>query len=321
MRRRELFALAAGAAIVGPASSLAQATTIARVGVLVVGSPGSDTFWRLFQEALRARGYVEGRNIRFEFRSDGGQEDRLPALAAELVRSRVDVIVTWFTPAATAAKQATRDIPIVMAVAGDPVATGLVENLSHPGGNITGMAGVAAELSGKIVEFIHDLLPSAHRVAALVNMPDPFSKPFLAQVQHGGKAAGIAIDAVAINRPEELDAAFAGLAKNRPDAIVVQPSLPIERSARLALDNRLPAGCALRAFAEAGGLLSYWFAEAELYGQAADYVIKILHGAKPAELPVQQPTKFELVVNLKTAEALGITVPQALLMRADEVIQ
>ncbi len=322
MKRRQLIAfLAGGAAAALPLVGAAQQPKLPTLGVLVVGSPGSETFWRLFKQALRERGYVEGKNIRFEFRSDEGDESRLPALAAELVRLKVDVIVTWFTPAATAAKQATREIPIVMAVAGDPVATGLVKSLARPGGNVTGISGVAAVLSAKTVEFIHDLLPSAHRVVALVNAPDPFSKPFLAQIQRAGAAVGMTIDAVMIREPAELDATFQALAKERSDAVIVQPSLPIRRAAQLALKYRVPAVCALRAFVDEGGLMSYWFSEADMYRLAADDVVKILKGAKPADLPVQQPTKFELVVNLKTAKTLGLTVPQSLLARADEVIE
>ena len=321
MRRRDLFYLLGGAAASWPRAGAAQPAKVPLIGVLVVGSPGSDKFWRLFQEALRRLGYVEGKTVRFEFRSDRGEASRLPELAAELVRLKPDVIVTWFTPAATAAKQATGDIPIVMAPAGDPIATGLVESLARPGGNVTGISGVAAQLSGKIIEFFGDLLPAGRRLSVLVNASDPFSKPFLEHIRLAADTGGKTIDAVTIGDAAALDAAFAAMERSRPDGIIVQPSLPVARTAQLALKSRIPAACALRAFADAGGLMSYWFAEADMYGSAAVFVDKILKGAKPADLPVQQPDRFELVINLLTAKTIGVTVPQSLLARADEVIE
>jgi putative ABC transport system substrate-binding protein len=187
---------------------------------------------------MRKLGYIDGQTVRFEFRSDQGQASRLPDLAAELVRLKVDLIVTWFTPAARAAKQVTSDIPIVMALAGNPVETGLVESLSRPGGNVTGMAGVTAELAGKNLELIRELLPSAQHIAALANAPDPFSTPFVEQIRHTGAATGTTIDAIMIHGAEELEAAFPAMQKDRPDAIIVQPSLPTKRAAELALKYR-----------------------------------------------------------------------------------
>jgi putative ABC transport system substrate-binding protein len=320
-RRAFLAALAGGAALARPRGTRAQPAKVPAIGVLVVGAPSSDRFWRLFRDALHELGYVEGQTVRFEYRSDQGQAGRLPDLAAELVRLKVDVIVAWFTPAATAAKQATRDIPIVMAAVGDPVATGLVESLARPGGNITGIAGMAADLAGKCVELLRDLLPSAHRMAALVNAPDPFSKPFLDKLRLDGEATGTAIEPTMVGESQDLDAAFLALEKHRPDAVIVQPSLPIKRVAELALQYRMPAASAFRPFAEQGGLMSYWFAEADTYRRTAVFVDKILKGAKPGDLPVEQPTKFELVINLKTAKALGLSLPPAVLLRADEVIE
>ena len=321
MKRGEFITVVGGAAVVWPFAVRAQQSKVPTIGVLVVGVPGSETFWRLFQEALRDLGYVGGQTVRFELRSDQGEVGRLPELAAELVRSKVDVIVTWFTPAAVAAKQATREIPIVMAVAGDPVANGLVESLSRPGGNVTGMSGVGAELSGKTLEFVRDMLPAARRVAALANAPDPFSKPFLEQVKLAASAVALQIDPVLIGNAGELDAAFAGMEKERPDAIIAQPSLPTRRVAQLALQYRIPAICALRSFADEGGLMSYWFTEVDLYHRAAIIVDKVLKGAKPADIPIEQPTKFEVVLNLKTASELGIEVPTAILLRADKLIE
>jgi putative ABC transport system substrate-binding protein len=315
-----MFALAL-AIFVAPLATEAQPARVPTIGVLVVGSPSSEKFGRLFRDGMRDLGYIEGQSVRFEFRSDQGQAGRLPALAAELVQLRVDVIVAWFTPAATAVKQATRAIPIVCAICGDPVGTGLVESLARPGGNLTGMSGMAAELAGKGVELIRELSPSVHRVAALGNASDPFSKPFLEQIQLAGTATATTIQPIMIRGPEELDAAFAALESDRPDAVIVQPNLPIKRVAELALQYHMPAVSTFRPFAEEGGLMSYWVAEADIYRRAAVFVDKILKGAKPADLPVEQPTKFELVINLKTAQALGLTIPPTLLFQADEVIR
>jgi putative ABC transport system substrate-binding protein len=321
MRRRDLLALLGSAAAAWPTIGAAQRAKVPTIGVLVVGAPGSQQFWRLFREDLRALGYVEGQSVRFEFRSDEGQASRLPELAAELVHLKVDIIVTWFTPAALAAKHATSEIPIVMAAAGDPVATGLVQSLARPGGNVTGNAGVGADLAGKCVELIRDMLPSAHRVAALVNAPDPFSKPFLEKIQRGGAATGTTIDPILIRNTEELEAAFLAMEKSRPDAVIVQPSLPTKRAAELALKYRIPAVSFVRAIAEEGGLMTYSAPVAVAYQRAAVFVDKILKGAKPADLPAEQPTRFELVINMKTANALGLTIPPAFLARADEVIE
>ena len=320
IRRREFITLLGGAAATWPLAARAQQQKVPTIGVLVVGAPGWEQFWRLFRDAMRQTGYVEGRSVRYEFRSDQGQMGRLPELAAELVRLNVDLIVTWFTPAALAAKAATRDIPIVMALAGDPVANGLVDSLNRPGGNVTGMSGVNAELGGKSVELIREMLPSTHRISALANAPDPFSKPFLEQIEAGGRATGIVIDAKML-RAEELEAAFANMGKERPDAVIVQPSLPAKRVAELAAKYRIPAVSTLGPFAELGGLMSYAPVLAYLYRRAAVYVDKILKGAKPGDLPVEQPTQFELIINMRTAKALGLTMPSSLLARADEVIE
>ena len=320
IRRREFIALLGGAATGWPRAARAQQRKVPTVGVLVVEAPGWEQFWRLFRDAMRQTGYVEGQSIRYEFRSDQGQIGRLPELAAELVRLNVDLIVTWFTPAALAAKAATRDTPIVMALAGDPVANGLVDSLNRPGGNVTGMSGVNAELGAKSVELVREMLPSTRRIAALANAPDPFSKPFLEQIEAGGRATGITID-VKMLRAEELETAFAEMGKARPDAAIVQPSLPAKRAADLAAKYRIPAVSTLGPFAELGGLMSYAPSLDYLYRRAAVYVDKILKGAKPGDLPVEQPTQFELIINMKTAKALGLTVPPSLLARADEVIE
>jgi putative ABC transport system substrate-binding protein len=320
MRRRE-FLTFASVAVLSPLASAAQQPKVPTIGALVIGNTDPEEFWRVFRQGLRDLGYVEGQNIRFEFRSAEGQANRLPELAAELVRLKVDVIVTWFTPPTQAAKQATRQIPIVMADAGDPVGMGLVASLARPGGNVTGIAGMTAELSGKCIELIREMLPAARRVTALANATDPFSKPFLEQVQLGGEATGTTINPIKISSREEFEAAFAAMEKERPDAVIVQPSLPSKRAAELALKHHVPAVSVPRRFAEEGGLMSYSPRIADLYRKAAVYVDKILKGAQPADLPLEQPTIFELVINLKTAKALGLTVPPIFLARADELIE
>ena len=322
MRRREFMSLFGAAAAVWPLAGRAQQPAkLPTVGALVLGSTDPEQFWREFRQGLRELGYVEGQHIRFEFRSAQGQANRLPELAAELVRLKVDVIVTWFTPPTQAAKQATHEIPIVMAETGDPIGTGLVASLPRPGGNVTGMASVAAELAGKSVQLIRDMLPSARRVTALANATDPFSKPFLEQIQLGGEATGTAINPVRISNNEEFESAFAAMERDRPDAIIVQPSLPSKRAAELALQHRVPAVSVPRWFVDEGGLMSYSAIYADLFRKAAVYVDKILKGAQPADLPVEQPTRFQLVINMKTANALGLTIPESFLSRVDEMIE
>jgi putative ABC transport system substrate-binding protein len=320
-RRRDVIAFLGAAAVYWPFGSAAQQAKTPTIGVLVVGSPGSERFWRLFRESMRELGYIEGQSVRYEFRSDEGRLSRLPELAVELVRLKVDIIVTWFTPAARAAKQATSEIPIVMALTGNPVETGLVESLARPGGNITGISNQGSELAGKTVELTHEMLPSARRMIALVNAPDPFSKPFLERVRLGGEATGMTIDPILIHSTEEFEAAFAAMEKQPPDAVIVQPSLPTKRAAELSLKYRIPAVSFNRAIVEAGALMTYGVVEAVVYRRVAVFVDKILKGAKPADLPVEQPTRFELVINMKTANALGLTIPPAFLARADEVIE
>ena len=322
MRRRKFIALLGGAAAMRALAAQAQQPKMPTIGALVIGNINPEQFWREFRQGLRDLGYVEGQNIRFEFRSAEGHLERLPELAAELVRLKVDIIVTWFTPTALAAKQATDKIPIVMAETGDPIGTGLVASLPRPGGNVTGIASATAELAGKSVQLIRDMLPSARRVTALANATDPFSKPFLEQIKLGGEATGTMIDTVSISNSEELEIAFASMEQDRPDAVIVQPSLPSKRAAELALKHGVPAVSVPRWFAEEqGGLMSYSARYVDLFRKAAVYVDKILKGAQPADLPVEQPTKFEFILNLKTAKALGIEVPATLLARADAVIE
>src|SRR5260221_2750670 len=265
MGRGEFIGLLGGAGVVRPLAAHAQQPKMPTIGALVIGNTDPEEFWRVFRQGLRDLGYVEGQNIRFEFRSAEGQANRLPELAAELVRLKVDVIVTWFTPPTQAAKQATRQIPIVMADAGDPVGMGLVASLARPGGKVTGIAGMTAELSGKCIELIREMLPAARRVTTLANSTDPFSKPFLEQIQLGGEATGTTINPIKISSREEFEAAFAAMEKERPDAVIVQPSLPSKRAAELALKHHVPAGSVPRRVAEEGGAVSFNPRSFELY--------------------------------------------------------
>lgn len=314
------MSVVSGAMAARPLVARAQESKVPTIGVLVVGTSGSEQFWRIFREALRELGYVEGRNIRFEFRSDQGQASRLPELAADLVQLKVNVIVARFTPATRAARQATRDIPIVMALTGNPVENGLVDSLARPGGNVTGISTVGAELAGKCVELIRELLPSAQRIAVLTNAPDPFSKPFLEQVSLRGAATRTTIDPIMVHSADELETAFRTMEKKRPAAVIVQPSLPIKRAAELALRYRIPAVSFVHGMVEEGILMTYGAAETDVYRRAAQFVDRILKGAKPGDLPVEQPNKFDLVINGKTAKTLGLKIPPSLLLRAERVI-
>lgn len=321
MDRRRFLQTVSASLLTPPLAVEAQPAKGQTIGILMVQSLGVEQFRRQFREALRRRGYVEAQNIRFEFRSDEGDRNRLPELAAELVRLKVDVIVARLTPAGTAAKQATHVIPIVCAPCGNPVETGLVASLARPGGNVTGVASVGSELARKTIHFIRDMLPSARRVAALANAPDPFSTPFAESIRLGGKDAGIAIDVMMLQSPQEVDAAFAALQRARPDAVIVQPTLDLKSCATLALKYRLPAASIFTEFVEEGGLMSYAASDADVYDSVASFTDKILKGAKPADLPIEQPTNFRLIINGRTAKALGLTIPPLILARADEVIE
>ena len=319
MRRRAFIAILGGAAARPRAVWAQQPGKKPVIGYLIPANP--EPVFGYFKEGLQKLGYVEGRNMHIEFRSAEGKSERLADLAAELVRLKVDILVAAQTPAITAAKKATDQIPIVMAGAGDPVGTGLIASLSRPGGNITGTSSTTAEVGGKVLELIREVLPSAKRVAVLVNAPDPFAKPFLEQLQTPARTIMLEILPMMIRDTAELSAAFPAMVKRRTDAVIVQPSLPRKAAAELSLKYRLPAVAPSGAFPEEGGLMSYAATVADVHRETAAYVDKILKGAKPADLPVQQPTRFELVVNLRTAKALGITVPRTILLRADRVIE
>ena len=265
---------------------------------------------------------VEGHNITFEFRSAGGRLDRLPELAAELVRLKVDVIVALYVPCALAAKQATREIPIVI-IAADPVETGVVPSLAHPGENITGVSLMSAVFIGKCIELFRDMLIATRHVAVLANAADPlFAKLVLDQAELAGRITGIEIQPIMVRGPdEELDVAFAAMVKGQADAIVIQGSLSTKRIAALAIEHRLPAASTTRAFTDVGGLMSYGADGPALFRLGAKFVHRILQGRRPKELPIEQPTKFELAVNLKTAKAMGLPIPESFLLRADALIE
>ena len=292
-----------------------------RIGALVIGNADAPSFLTELRKGLRDLGRIEGQNYAIELRSAEGQLGRLPQLAAELVGLKVDVIVALFTPCALAAKQATHEIPIVI-LSGDPIGTGLVQSLSRPGANVTGLSQMGAETHAKCIELFRDMLPSARRIAVIANAADPvFAKSFLDQAHRAGSGTGSEIISITIRGPDELEAGFATAVKEKADAVVYQASLPTKRAADLAIAHRLPAATIIRAFAEVGGLMAFGADAPSLNRRAATFVDKILRGEKPADIPVEQPTKFNLVINLKTAKTIGVTVPPTLIARADEVIE
>ena len=316
VNRREFITLLGSAAAAWPLAARAQ-QKVHRIGLLLVRGPEP---MGPFREALRDLGYVEGNTIQIEMRSAEGQEARLQELAAELVRSKIDVLVASLTPAALAAKAATRDIPIVMAPAGEPIRTGLVASLARPGGNVSGVSGTGAKLGAKGLEVIRDILPSAHRVAVLASAKDPFSKFFVEQIQQGGRAVDFDILPALVHDDEQLDEIFSTLSRERPDGVIIQVTLPV-RAVELALKHHIPAFSHQKSLAVAGVLATYSASFAERGRKIAFYVDKMLKGANPADLPVQEPDTFELTINLKTAKALGLTISPTLLARADEVIE
>ena len=318
MRRREFISLSVGASVGWSLAARAQQAKMPRIGILLVA--GSEVLGP-FQQALRDLGYIEGKTIQIDMRSAEGSANLLPELAAELVRSQVDVIVASQTPAIMAAKNATRDIPIVMAPAGDPIALGFIASLARPGGNITGLSATNDELAAKSLELILEIIPAARRVGVLGNASDPFVKSFLEHIQQAAPMVRLDIQPIIIRGEDELEDAFAAMARERSDAIVVQSSLPVKLTVDLALKYRLPSFSAQTSDAHAGRLATYSASFAERSRQIAGYVDNILKGAKPSDLPVQQPTKFELVINLKTAKTLGMVISTSLLTRADEVVE
>jgi putative ABC transport system substrate-binding protein len=325
--RRAFIATLAGGLLAAPLAAEAQAPTkVPRIGFLSGRSPADNPHnLESFRQGLRELGYVEGQNIAIEYRFAENRPERLPALAAELVRLKVDVIVTAGPPAPQVAKQATRTIPIVFAVGNDPVADGLVTNIARPGGNITGLAAIAAEVVGKQLELLKEVAPKVSRVAILQNPNHPGHPTVLREAEDPARTLRLQLQIVQASNPAQIDAAFASMRSQRAGGVLVlRDGLFLAQRtqiAALAAKSHLAAVYGLREHVEAGGLMAYGANVPVLYRRAATYVDKILKGAKPGDLPVEQPTKFELVINLKTAKALGLTIPPSLLQRADEVIQ
>jgi putative ABC transport system substrate-binding protein len=324
-RRAFLGVAAAGSLIAMPAVARAQqAGKVHRVGFLSLQS-GLTSTTEAFPKEMRELGYVEGRNLIIEYRWAARKEERLPELAAELVRLKVEVIVTAAAPTIEAARRATSTIPIVMATAADPVGSGLVASLARPGGNVTGLTALSTELAGKRLQLARELVPKATRVAVLAYHGSSVTRLFLEEMRAAAQQIGVQLVVQEVNETGDLTGAFTAMQRERAQALVVQVS-PFsadnaKRIVELAAQHRLPAMYDVRSFVDAGGLVSYGPSLPEMFRRAAFYVDKILKGAKPADLPIEQPTKFELVINLKAAKALGLTIPPALLARADQVIQ
>ena len=327
-RRAFIGAVTVGLLIAPLAPEAPQAAEIARIGWLAVNLAANPHLREAFLQGLRDLGYVEGRTVVIEDRSAEGKPERVPALAAELVALKVDVIVTAGTPQALAAQHATRSVPIVFAGVSDPVTSGLVTSLSRPGGNVTGLSLLAPDLVGKGLEQLKQAVPGVNRVAVLWQ-PGALGKrteqDMLKEADVAARALGMRPQFVEARGPENFDRAFADMTRARAEALTVlsSPMLASERRhlVALAAKNRLPAVYPLREFVDAGGLMAYGPNFADLYRRAATFVDRILKGAKPGDLPVEQPTKFELVINLKTAKALGLTIPQSVLGRADQLIE
>jgi putative tryptophan/tyrosine transport system substrate-binding protein len=327
VKRREFITLLGGAAG-WPLAARAQQPKAFRLGYLEPGSPSDPieaNLRRQFLLGLRDLGYVEERHFKMEDRGADGHLDRLPALAAELVGLPVDILVVFGEASIRAAKQATDKIPIVMTLAADPVGTGLVPSLAHPGGNVTGMSGLAADMASKRVELLKEVVPRAARAVVLWNSNNQSKVVEWKDTQIAARAIGLTLRSVEMRAPEELNGAFTAILREKPDALITfSESLTLavrEQIGRFALTNRLPMISELREFAVEGGLASYGTSRPDLWRRTASYVDKIVRGAKPGDLPIEQPTRFELVINLKTANAIGLDIAPTMLTRADEVIE
>ena len=330
MKRIWLIILTLTILLVPLAADAQQPARVPRVGVLVALAPPPAPQQDLdaFRQGLRELGYVEGRTVLLELRWNEGRPERWPELVSELIRVPVDVIVVQTTGSALAARQATRTIPIVSASSGMLVEEGVVQSLARPGGNVTGLTGVTAEVSAKRVELLKEVVPKLARVAVLVRsygLWPSLGERLVKETETGARALGIQLQLLRIEGPTDLDGAFQAATRGRAGAVILLPHpffrVHAARVAELALRHRLPTMAEYADQVEAGGLMSYGASGTDLWRRAATYVDKILKGAKPADLPIEQPTKFELVINLKTAKALGLTIPQSVLMRANEVIQ
>jgi putative ABC transport system substrate-binding protein len=327
-RRRFLLTSLAGVLAAPLVAEAQQAAKIARIGWLGDKPAGNPHVREAFLQGLRDLGYVESRNLVIEYRAAEGNFERFPALAAELVALKVDIIVATGTPAALAATQATRTLPIVFIAVGDPVTSGLVTSLARPGGNVTGSSILDPDLVGKCLEQLKQAVPGISRVAVLWHpgvFPERTEKDILKGAEVAARSLGVRLQFVEARGPADFDRAFSEMTRARATALTVLSSLMFFNERRrlvdLAAKNRLPAVYTARDYVDAGGLMAYGANPADLFRRAATYVDKILKGAEPADLPVEQPTKFELVINLKTAKALGLTIPPSLLLRADQVIE
>jgi putative ABC transport system substrate-binding protein len=326
-RRTFLFVFSLGALSAALAAEAQEAGKVYRVGYLAL-LPGEDAtrHMKTLKTRLRDLGYIEGKNLVFEYRSAEGRPERLATLAAELLQLGPDVVIAGGgTLTGQTAKQATRTVPIVMAGVGDPIASGLVTTLARPGGNVTGLSTLAPDIAGKRLEFLRDALPTVNQVAVLANPMTPFVAQALKVVGDAARALRVQIHVVEMTAPDQLDRAFEAVLSAKPGALLVLED-PLTfalrtRIAGLTAQHRLPSVFGFRDYVEVGGLMSYGTDLADLSSRAAIYVDKILKGAKPADMPIEQPTKFELVINLKTAKVLGLTVPPSLLARADELIE
>ena len=328
MDRRVFMASLASGLLAAPMAGEAQPREkVPRIGYLSPGSSSDSARLRRFEafrQGLRERGYVEGQNVAIESRWAEGKYDRYPTLAADLVRLKVDVIVTVGGAATRAVQQATRTIPIVMSVVIDPVGSGFVPSLAHPGGNVTGLSMMAADLVGKQLAVLQEVTPKVVRVALLWNPANPGSLPQLRAAEAVARALRVRLQTLEARVPREIDSAFAAMTREQAGALVVLVDAiftnQVGQIAELAAKSRLPSIYGQREYTEAGGLMVYSSDPLDLETRAATFVDKILKGAKPADLPIEQPSKFELIINLKTAKALGLTIPPSLLARADQVI-
>jgi len=329
MRRRAFIALLGGAAA-WPLVARAQqaASTVRRIGLLLPGNARTTAVrgqLEAFRQGLKEYGWVEGQNIIVEYRFAEGREDALPAIAAELARLRLDIIVAESTVGIQAAKTVTQTVPIVMATSADPVGTGLVVSLNRPGGNITGLSLQTAELSGKRLQLLTELVPGLTRVAVLSNPLSPSIAPIVEQTKAAAQSLGVEVHVAEVQAPDKFESAFAAITSAHAGALIVLPDPVLygqhPRVVTFTAASHLPALFPEKEVAEVGGLIAYGPSIPGSFRRAAAYVDKILRGAKPADLPVEQPTAFELVVNLQTARAIGVTIPTSILLRADEVIE
>jgi putative ABC transport system substrate-binding protein len=326
MKRREFITLISGTAAAWPLAARAQLSgKLPTIGFLGAATQQAVSHWVIaFERRLRELGWSEGRTLAIEYRWAEGRSDRLAEIAAEFVRLKVDVIVTYATAPTLAAKQATSTIPIVFATAGDPVGTGLVASLPRPGGNITGLSNQQADLASKRLELFREIEPTFRMLTIIGNVNAPASLLEMKEVETAAGALGLEVHTIEIRKPEEISAVFAMLRDRAGPLYVVGDPLIFSNRVRistLAVGARVPTMYNFREYVQAGGLMSYGPNFPDLFRRAADYVDKILRGSKPADIPVEQPTKFDLVINLTTARALGLTIPPTLLARADEVIE